>query len=210
MAEMKKLDKSEKFWDRTAKNFDQRDDQYEAGYVSTIKGYLEPDNVVLDFACGTGSFSCLIANHVQEVHALDISSKMLEVAKGKAHNLEIDNIDFMHGTIFDQRLEEGSFDGILAFNILHLLENTSEVIQRINQLLKPGGVFISDTPCLGEKRNWVAFVTTMISKLPMLPYVKNLSISALTAEITKNNFKVIQTELLSNTPTTYLVIAKKE
>ena len=77
MAEMKKLDKSEKFWDRTAKNFDQRDDQYEAGYVSTIKGYLEPDNVVLDFACGTGSFSCLIANHVQEVHALDISSKML-------------------------------------------------------------------------------------------------------------------------------------
>jgi ubiquinone/menaquinone biosynthesis C-methylase UbiE len=210
MAEVKKLDKSEKFWDRTAKNFDQQDDPYDPGYVRTIQEYLGPGDTVLDFACGTGSFSCLIADDVKEIHAIDISSQMLEIAKEKAQALEIKNINFMHATILNQKLKEGSFDVILAFNILHLLENTTEVIQRINRLLKPGGIFISDTPCLGEKRNWVAFVIAMISKLPILPYVKNFSVAELEAKFTGSNFKIIESEILSNTPTTSLVVARKE
>ena len=45
----------------------------------------------------------------------------------------------------------GTFDGILAFYILHLLEDSQMVIQRINELLKPGGLIISVTPCMGKK-----------------------------------------------------------
>jgi 2-polyprenyl-3-methyl-5-hydroxy-6-metoxy-1,4-benzoquinol methylase len=33
----------------------------------------------------------------------------------------------------------------------NLLEDNQQVMQRITELLKPGGLFISTTPCLKEK-----------------------------------------------------------
>jgi ubiquinone/menaquinone biosynthesis C-methylase UbiE len=203
------MNKSEKFWDRTAKNFDQQDDQYDLSYIQTIKSYLETTDHVLDYGCGTGAFSCMIAGDVRSIQAVDISSNMLAIAEEKAVSKGIENIDFIHGTIFDQKLTEESFDTILAFNVFHLLENTDGIIQRIHRLLKPGGVFISDTPFLGEKRNLVALVTAIISKLPLLPYVKNLSVSELKAEITSRNFIIVESKILSDTPTTCLIVAKK-
>lgn len=205
---VQRMDRSENFWDRTANNFDEQDDQYDPGYVHTIKGYLEPSDVVLDFACGTGSFACLISSDVQEIHAIDISSKMLEIAEGKARSREIENVNFMHATIFDQRFKEGSFDVILAFNILHLVENLPEVMQRINWLLQPGGTFISDTPCLSEKP-LVRIVTAILSKLPMLPHVENFSITELKTSIANRNFQIIETQNLSESPPTLLIVAKK-
>ena len=100
------MEKSEKFWDRTAQNFDQGDDQYDDAYLGTIKSYLGVNDTVLDFACGTGSFSSLIADNVKEIHAIDISSKMLEIAERKTVENNIENLNFMHATIFDQRLKK--------------------------------------------------------------------------------------------------------
>ena len=41
---------------------------------------------------------------------------------------------------------------ILAFNVLHLLEDVTEVIQRIDQLLKKGGYFVALTPSIAERK----------------------------------------------------------
>jgi ubiquinone/menaquinone biosynthesis C-methylase UbiE len=204
------MDRSEKFWDRTAKNFDQQDDQYDPSYVETIKSYLRPDDTVLDFACGTGSFSCLIANDVKEIQAIDISSKMLAIAERKAAKQEIENLNFMHATPFDERFKTGTFNVILAFNILHLLKETPQILQRINNLLAPGGYFISDTPCLGEVNSLFRITITLISKLPMLPYVKNFGIAELKGSITHANFKIAEAQKLSQSPPTLLIAAKKE
>ncbi|NEW06798.1 methyltransferase domain-containing protein [Paenibacillus sp. SYP-B3998] len=57
------------------------------------------------------------------------------------------NINYAHSTIFDERYKKGSFDVILVFHVLHLLEDEHIVLQRINELLKPGGLLISATPC---------------------------------------------------------------
>jgi 2-polyprenyl-3-methyl-5-hydroxy-6-metoxy-1,4-benzoquinol methylase len=53
---------------------------------------------------------------VKKVHGIDISSKMIEIAKRKTIERKTPNLDFAQGTIFDERLEKGSFDVILAFN----------------------------------------------------------------------------------------------
>jgi hypothetical protein len=98
---------------------------------------------------------------------------------------------------------------ILAFNILHLLEDTAKIMQRINDLLQPGGYFISDTPCLGEKRSPLGIVTALISKLPLLPYVKNFRVADLKCAITNGNLTVVETQNLSTFPPTLLVIAQK-
>jgi 2-polyprenyl-3-methyl-5-hydroxy-6-metoxy-1,4-benzoquinol methylase len=44
-----------------------------------------------------------------------------------------------------------SYDVILALNMLHTVPNPQDVMQRINEILNPDGLFISVTTCLGQK-----------------------------------------------------------
>jgi 2-polyprenyl-3-methyl-5-hydroxy-6-metoxy-1,4-benzoquinol methylase len=60
------------------------------------------------------------------------------------------NIEFERVTIFDEKFKEGSFDAVIAFNVFHLLDEPQKYIQRINRLLKPGGLILSATPCMRE------------------------------------------------------------
>ncbi len=203
------IDKSEKFWDRLAKNFDKGGEQYEQSYIETITRYLDRNDVVLDFACGTGSLSCLLAENVMSIHGIDISSNMIDIAMNKAVERKIENILFEQSTIFDEKFAEDSFDAIMACNILHLIEDSLGVIQRIYQLLKPGGIFISDTPCLGEQRALMKGFLALLSKIGIAPYINPLKISQLDDLLAKGKFQIAHSEELGNGADSYLLIAKK-
>lgn len=45
---------------------------------------------------------------------------------------------------------DGTFDVVLGFNVLHLVAVRDAVLQNVCRLLKPGGLFISKTPCLAQ------------------------------------------------------------
>ncbi len=159
--------KPEKFWDKMANNYDQEEKKDEPTYMKIIektKKYLRISDIVLDYGCGTGLISNEIADNVKVIYAIDTSSKMVEIAKRNASERKIENIDYAHSTIFDERYKRGSFDVILAFYILHLLEDTHKVMQRINELLKPGGLIISATPCMGEK-TFLSILLSLVSKI---------------------------------------------
>jgi 2-polyprenyl-3-methyl-5-hydroxy-6-metoxy-1,4-benzoquinol methylase len=141
---------SEKFWDRSADTYDQEEKKDAQTYIQIIektKKHLKASDVILDFGCGTGLVSNEIADQVKVIHAIDTSSKMIEIAKKKAEARQIENIDYAHATLFDERYQRGSLDVILAFYVLHLLEDAPNVLQRMNDLLKPGGLIVSVTPC---------------------------------------------------------------
>ena len=147
------MSKSVKFWDRMANRADPQDASIGGIEIKTVeltKKYLKMSDTVLDYACGTGSMTIEITNHVKAVQAMDISARMIEVVKERARHQKIENIHFVQGTLFDAPYEDESLDVVLAFNILHLLEEPHMAIQKIHALLKPGGIFISATACLGE------------------------------------------------------------
>ncbi len=203
------MEKSEKFWDRLAKNYDREADQYEQSYLDTIAKYLDGSDVVFDFACGTGSLSCLLADKVKSIHAIDISSNMISIARRKATERKIENIKFEQSTLFDERYEQESFNVLFACNILHLLDDPHEVMQRINELLKPGGSFISDTVCLGEQRSLMRIFLSLISKTGLVPYINPLKTSDLEELLANANFRIVHSEILGNTPSSYFLVAKK-
>jgi 2-polyprenyl-3-methyl-5-hydroxy-6-metoxy-1,4-benzoquinol methylase len=128
---------------------------------------------------------------------------MVEIAKKKADERGIKNIVFTKAAIFDESLGKESFDVILSLSILHLVEETSQVMERINQLLKPGGVFISATPCLGEKAIVSVLMNVPIfflSKLGLIPSITFFSASSLAATITSAGFQIFEQEDLSVRP----------
>ena len=205
------MDKSEKFWDKAASTYDQeenKDEQTHNNIIEKTREYLKASDTVLDCGCGTGRISNEVAGNVRLIHAIDISANMIEIAKQKADGRGIENIAYAHATLFDERYERGSHDVILLFYILHLLEDTPKAMQRINELLKPGGLIISATPCVGEKP-FVSSLLSLVSKIGFIPRVRSFKISELEDTIANGSFEIVETECLAQRSQEYFVVAKK-
>jgi 2-polyprenyl-3-methyl-5-hydroxy-6-metoxy-1,4-benzoquinol methylase len=208
---METRNKAEKFWDRTAKyldNVEKRDKLTYLKFIEKAKKYFNTNDIVLDFGCGTGLVCNEIADKVKKIYAIDISSKMIKIAEDKAFERKIQNIDYIHSTIFDDRFNPDTFDVILVFNVLHLLEDSHKVIQRINELLKPEGFIISVTPCTGEKP-LLNSLFSIGSKIGIMPKIKSFKVSELEHLFIKENFEIIETDCLKLNSPQYSLIAKK-
>ncbi len=95
------MDRSARFWDRIAKRYARRPVTDEAAYqkkLQVTREYFNSESEVLEFGCGTGSTAIAHAPHVNRIHAIDISSKMLEIARGKADQAGIENVTFEQAT----------------------------------------------------------------------------------------------------------------
>ncbi|UCG70015.1 MAG: class I SAM-dependent methyltransferase [Thermoplasmata archaeon] len=211
------MDKSEKIWDKIADNYDKSEKRFEPIHKKTIENtrkYLKASDNVLDYGCATGTKALELANSVKRIQGIDISSKMIEGAKRKAVEHKIENVDFAHAIIFDERYKRESFDVILAFSILHSLEDHKKVLQRINELLKREGLFISVTPCLKEKmairnRLELSFFRLLIIIRVFPNILTRFKIPELEDLITSGNFQIIETENIFHRMTSYFVAAKK-
>ena len=98
---------------------------------------------------------------------------------------------------------------ILSFNILHLLKDVAGVIQRINQLLKSGGFFVTLTPCIAQIK-LLNFLLFIISKTGLLPHINTFKINELKSLIENNNFQILENITLDNNPLEHFIIAKKQ
>lgn len=209
------MNKSEKFWDRLSRNYDKRakDKAYKL-IIDKSKKYLKTNDIILDFGCATGLYSVEFANNVKEILAFDVSSKMIDIARKKAINNQIDNITFSQTTLFDKKYRETSFDSILALNILLYFEDVEKVLNRMSELLKSDGLIITSTACLKEKRTFIGILSSSIifilKKLKILPYLKYYTILELEEKIQNCGFKMIETGVLIDKPATeYYIVAQK-
>jgi len=210
------MNKTEKFWDKVSNKFDKRSrkiDQTEIKTLENTKKYLNVNDIVLDYGCAIGTMTIEIADNVKMIHGIDISLKMIDAAERKAAERKIENIHFAQSTIFDERYKRESFDVILAFNILHFLEDTQKVMTRINELLKPGGLIISVTPCLGEKKSFINILIFLLvflqTKMGIVPYIRFFRISEFEDSIANGNFQIVETESLHRPWEQYFIVAKK-
>lgn len=92
----------------------------------------------LEFGCGTGLVTALLAPSVGHVLAVDSSGGMLNVLRGKlrAHrilNVETMQADLAHG------MPQGPFDLVCSNMTPHHIEDVERLLSRIHGGLAPGG-----------------------------------------------------------------------
>ena len=141
------------FWDKIAKRYSKQPIADEAAYQKKLRvtrEYFQPDMEVLEFGCGTGSTAITHSPYVKHIQAIDISSKMIEIAQGKADAKNVENVTFRRSTIDEFSVSDQTLDAVLGLSILHLLDNKEEVIAKVYKMLKPGGIFVTSTACLGD------------------------------------------------------------
>ncbi len=202
----------ETFWDKRSKHYDDNVKKHDSLYEKTIdstKSLLTNSDVVLDFACASGEMSLDIAPHVQRVHGIDQSIKMIELANQKARDLQVDNINFDQIDAFDQRLVSNSFSAVIAFNIFHLLDDAPKVLARLNDLLAAGGLLISQTPCLDEWSWFFRSFISLVQKLGLAPTIRSLKIAELESLVSSSIFEISETEIWDEKNAVQWVVARK-
>jgi len=182
-----------RFWDKIADRYARRPVSDEDAYQKKLRvtrQYLRPHMEVLEFGCGTGSTAIAHAPFVKHVQAIDISARMIEIAQGKADAGDIGNVTFECAAIDDFSAPEQSFDAVLGLSILHLVENRDEVISKVHKTLKPGGVFVSSTACLGDTMKFFEFIAPIGKFLGLMPLVKVFTMQQLRDSLTGAGFEI--------------------
>ncbi len=202
------MNMSEKFWDKVSSKSKPEPNKIASKVIESSKEFLEKDKYILDFGCGSGAITNKLAKEVRAIEAIDISSGMLEYAQNEAAENAVTNINYKQISIFDESFKEETFDVILAFNVLHYIQDISSLMERINGLLVPNGIFISSTACLKEKRSLIRFAVSLLSKIGVVPKMVSYKKVELETLIESGNFEVIKSERVSKLPEYFIVMKK--
>jgi ubiquinone/menaquinone biosynthesis C-methylase UbiE len=121
-----------------------RDPERTEEETAFVESQLEPGARVLDVACGTGRISAPLARLGFDVAGIDISSRVLAVARAAAPDL-----DFRLGDMRRLPWEDQSFDAVInmwtAFGYFDTQAEDERALDEIARVLRPGGAFIIDT-----------------------------------------------------------------
>ncbi|WP_329052849.1 class I SAM-dependent methyltransferase [Amycolatopsis sp. NBC_01488] len=132
-------------WDAEAATFDDepdhglKDPAVRAAWAELLLPLLpEAPAKVIDLGCGTGSLSVLLAEAGHDVCGIDLSHRMLDVAREKAAHLDI---DFRQGDAADPPTTE-TYDVVLVRHVLWAMPDPGEALDNWIKLLNPRGRLI--------------------------------------------------------------------
>ena len=108
-----------------------------------VAGLIQPGDCVLECACGTGLLTEVIAQRCARLTATDFAPKML--ARAKKNCAAFGNITFEQADITALGYPNGSFDAVVAGNVIHLLDNPMKALGELDRVCKPGGRLIIPT-----------------------------------------------------------------
>jgi SAM-dependent methyltransferase len=207
---------SARFWDRIAESYARRPIADEASYqrkLAITQSYLRPDMAVLEFGCGTGSTALAHAPCVNQIDAIDVSAKMIEIARRKAKVAQVTNVIFGEAAIEDLEADDATYDAVLGLSILHLLRDRNAAIAKVHRLLKPGGVFVSSTACIANMSVLMSVVLPIVGPigraLGLLPLVQVFSVADLRAAMVQTGF-VIESDWQPGKGKAVFIVARKE
>ena len=135
------------FWDRVAGVYDvfvnviNRETHQKLKKI--ILDLIEPDDTVLECACGTGLLSSVIAAKCRQLTATDLSRKMLK--KAEKNCAVFHNIRFVQADITALPYPDSSFDKVAAGNVIHLLDDPMTALGELDRVCKDGGMLIIPT-----------------------------------------------------------------
>jgi ubiquinone/menaquinone biosynthesis C-methylase UbiE len=127
-------------------------------FASVAREWEITDGKVLDVGTGTGWLAIEFAKEIPgiEVIGLDLSDVALELARENARESGVSSrVSFEIGDAEDMSFENDMFDLAISSNTLHLVKNPVRMLDELQRVLKPKGVFlVSDL-----RRSWLGILS---------------------------------------------------
>lgn len=160
-------------WDRSARGWGRRADSFQE-FAMRVSVWmvehlnLQPGQQVLDLAAGPGDTGFLAAELVRPGGMLissDASQAMLGVARGRARDLGISNVEFMRFELEWIDLDTASVDAAMCRFGLMFAVDPDAALQELRRVVRPGGpvaLAVWDTP---EQNPWASIPTRALVEL---------------------------------------------
>ncbi|MCH2080973.1 MAG: class I SAM-dependent methyltransferase [Saprospiraceae bacterium] len=202
------MQQTSKFWDRVAYKSDGQLGKLTQKLVELSLKHISEDSIILDFGCGNGVLANAFAPKVKKVIGIDISKKMIEAAVHLSKGKKRKNTVFYTMDLLNSHFREESIDVVLAFNVLHYIQDMDAYLKKMNQLLKKNGLLICSTACMKEKRSLIRLFMSLSSKIGLIPPNKWYTANTLEMLIENAKFTSIDRQLISNLPEYFMVFKK--
>ena len=144
---------SRTFWDRVAGLYDLfewSNRKVNAAARARVGELVPAGACVLDCAAGTGEFSLAVAKRAGSVLCTDQSEAMLARARKKVRTRGLSNVTFARRDLTALSDPDGSFDAVIAANVLHLLPQPEVAVRELWRVVAPGGRLILPTYLQGK------------------------------------------------------------
>lgn len=201
-----------RFWDRIARRYAARPVADLPAYERTLertRAWLNETDAVLEIGCGTGSTALLHASFVRHITGADIAPEMIAIANEKLADGGPANADFVAATLEDERFRAGTYDAVLAFNLLHLVADLPAALARIRELLKPGGLLVAKTPCVGDMGLAPRLVIPVMRAFGKAPGINFFGKDGLRAAIGDAGFTIEESGLHAKKGHALFVVARR-
>ncbi len=116
---------------------------FDLAYKKAITYLPENENLnILDLGCATGDLLFIINERKQNnnLYGYDISDEMLAAARVKFRDSNL--VMLTQGDAYDLPYESNFFDFIFCLNSFHHYRDKNHILNEIDRVLKPGGIFI--------------------------------------------------------------------
>lgn len=114
--------------------------------ISIIRsGVLKVGDIALDFGCGPGNLSVVMAEEVGEkgiVYALDIHPLALQKVRELCNGKGINNVKTILTNNFSTGLSTNSIDIVFIFNTLGMVKDKISLLKEVGRILKNKGICI--------------------------------------------------------------------
>ncbi|RKQ37663.1 demethylmenaquinone methyltransferase [Oceanobacillus halophilus] len=148
MQEQSKEERVHHVFEKIYKNYDsmnsiisfQRHKAWRKDVMKRVK--VEKGTKALDVCCGTGDWSISLSEAVGDngkVVGLDFSQNMLSIAKKKKEELQLENLELIHGNAMELPFEDNSFDYVTIGFGLRNVPDYMTVLKEMYRVVKPGG-----------------------------------------------------------------------
>jgi ubiquinone/menaquinone biosynthesis C-methylase UbiE len=130
------------YWSKVAQKYDQVVDLQIGGKTrSLIREKLANEGTLgtlVEFGCGTGFYTGVLAEKGDRIVATDISPGMLAVAKKQ---IKAENVKFQLEDCQKTSFPDGAFDTAFMSLVIHFTEPEKTLVE-MARILKPGGILI--------------------------------------------------------------------
>ncbi len=123
---------------------------YKSHSWQTLK--IEPEQLILDVACGTGSDLIHLASHYPATNFIGVDKSESFLALAKARAVSLPNIQFLPGDAQRLPLGEGAVDAARIDRSLQHIETPAAVLKDMARVTKIGGRIVACEP------DWETFV----------------------------------------------------
>ncbi|MEM9083456.1 MAG: methyltransferase, partial [Planctomycetota bacterium] len=128
--------------------------------------------------------------------------------RAKAIERSMSHVEFTHCDLDDPSLKKSDYSVVSAFNVLHLLSDLPSALSSISSILSPGGLLITETPCLGERGRFQRSFVGVAQAMGFAPSILHLTYASLKARILDAGFSVKHDNVCNQEYTTIRVVAE--